>query len=298
MAVYKHKRRTERELLITNNPIDRPGGNQYPSVKLPVKSAEFGKNWNGALVAPFGSTVKLWISEINMDFSMSGSTGQSRYRRQYYPKSFNQPSILVRGQMPNQFEYNRLATFVRECHFESLTGNRFLYAKKANQSRAAAKASSASLNTIKLLIKDAGSVGKIRRNLKGGHKGLVFEGYIKNIAAGAVKFNFAPEFEFEFVNASSYLNGAVGIYEDTLVSGSQLMNWNDQLKKYSYGQQKFASSAPSKKSSKPVNELKEPDTRVQDRVLSTLKAPVRIVPVPWDPNPGIDSNNIFNTFRK
>jgi hypothetical protein len=52
---------------------------------------------------------------------------------------------------------------------------------------------------------------------------MKLEGYIKTIAAGAVKFNFAPAYQIEFIVAAS--DGAVGIYEDKLSAGSALVDW-------------------------------------------------------------------------
>ena len=260
MSAYKYRRRSEKELQIINNPIDQPTGTgRFPDVKSPNKSPEMGDNWNGALVSPFGQRVALWVDDINMNFQMTGTTGQSRYRRQFYPKSFNQASIIVHGQMPNEFEYNRLAAFVRECHYESLTGNQFLYKKKRGFPGGVTRNASASLQTIKFMLRRSprqmGREGQIRKNVKGAHSQLIFEGYIKTISAGAMKFNYAPE--FEFVIAASYLTGKTGIYNDTLVSGSNITSWNDQLKKYGYGQQKFVSnsgsrSAPSRSNNTPA----------------------------------------------
>ena len=256
---YQQKNKPNPELKILHNSSETG----Y-AVKLPNKRAGEGSHksdWNAALVAPFGTELKMWVSDVQMDFSMTGSTGQSRYRKQYYPKSFNQPTIIVKGQMPNQFEYNRLAAFVRECHLEALTKNRFLYSKHRTDPRKAIKTSNTVLQVVTLLIKSSpprmGPLNKTRRNVKGAHRAMILNGYIKNIAAGAAKFSFAPEFQFEFVIASSYLDkNTTGIYDDVLVDGSQLENWNDQLKKYNYGQQKFASSKSSRK--KPTNELSSP----------------------------------------
>ena len=248
---YQQKDKPNPELKILHNSAEAG----Y-AVKLPNKRAGEGShknNWNAALVAPFGTQLKMWVSDIQMDFSMTGSTGQSRYRKQYYPKSFNQPTIMVKGQMPNQFEYNRLAAFVRECHLEALTKNRFLYSKHRTDPRKAIKTSNTVLQVVTLLIKPSpsrmGALNKTRRNVKGAHRAMILNGYIKNIAAGATKFNFAPEFQFEFVVASSYLNkNTTGIYDDVLVDGSKLESWNDQLKKYGYGQQKFVSKTRQTKS--------------------------------------------------
>jgi|GEM_PF-3074247 len=278
---YKQTKRNEQELQILNNSNSESGYR----VKSPNKSAEQGDNWNAILSAAFGTDLKLWVYDVNMDFSISGSTGQSRYRREFYPKSFNQPTMTVKGQMANQFEYNRLAAFVRETHLEALTSNSSLYITKQRQGRPkVSNTASSSLQTVKLLIrrspKQMGGVGKIRRNLKGAHRDIVLEGYIKNITAGAMKFNFAPEFQFDFIVAASYLTGSVGIYDEDLVVGSQLMNWNDQLKKNNYGQQKFVSNQSSTaEPAAPANEIGPPtDKTVKNTTLSAFYSKVPVQP--------------------
>lgn len=222
------------------------------AVNIPGVTADNDKSWNGALIAPFGAYIKLWITEVQMDFSVTGTVGQSRYRRQFFPKAFNQPKVMVKGVMPNQKEYNRLAAFIRETHFEAVTGNIDLYSAKARQSSKNKVRSSASLQTISLIIKDAGQVNKQNplRSVKGGHKAMQMDGYIKSISAGATQFNFAPEFNFQFVPASSKLTGSIGIYEDTLDAGSELSSWMDMFSKNAIDVNNFNSNQST--NSKPV----------------------------------------------
>jgi hypothetical protein len=216
-----------KELRILNNQSDSGYATGIPNI-----SAENNKTWNAALIAPFGAYVKLWVTEVQMDFSVSGVVGQSRYRRQFFPRSFNQPKVMVSGTMPNQKEYNRLAAFIRECHFEALTGDQNLYAAKDNQSQKSKRSSSQSIQTITLVIKDAGLINRksAPRNIKGGHKAIQMDGYIKMISSGAVRFNFAPNFNFEFIPVSSKVSGSLGIYEDAMEDGSEIMAWMDIFK--------------------------------------------------------------------
>jgi hypothetical protein len=235
-GVYKQRDKYgSKELKILENKSSAGGD----MVNLPKRSADTSETWNAVLVAPFGAYLKLWATEIKMDFSLSGTVGQSRYRRQFFPRSFNQPVVTVSGRMPNQKEYNRLAAFVRECHFEAVTGNQDLYdnkerfdAKSSKKIKKGRKNSSASLQTITLMIKDAGALNRkgAPRNTKGGHKPIILDGYILNISAGAVKFDFAPDFQFEFLPAQSRMNANVGIYEDQMDYGSDLASWMDIFK--------------------------------------------------------------------
>lgn len=205
----------ESPLEILNNPLDTGYG-----VKTKHTTASESSTWNGVLITNTNVELRLWIEEAQMDFSMSGSAGQSRYRNQFYPKAFNQPVMKVRGRMPNQYEYNKLASFIRESHYDALNQtNRDIGANVIANPTYDKK-------TIKFFIKNAGGENnQPKRNLKGGHLAMGYQGYIKSIAAGATKFQFAPEFEFEFVIASSIDTGEVGIYRDDLTQGSRIMSW-------------------------------------------------------------------------
>lgn len=210
---------TESPLEILNNPI-----NTGYYVDKPNKSADKSETWNGVLITTSGQELKLWIEDLRLNFSMSGTMGQSRYRKQFYPKAFNQPSMMVRGKMPNQYEYNKLAAFIRESHFDALNQTNRKTVSDGTKATFDKK-------TVTLRIKNAGEGPRPKRNLKGGHIVLAFEGYIKNIEAGAEKFQFAPDFQFEFVVAGSKDTGSIGIYKDDVVQGSKIMSWMDVFKK-------------------------------------------------------------------
>lgn len=254
----------QNELQVLNNSSETGYG-----VALPKVSAENSSTWNAALLDNASRAFKMWVHEISMDFGLSGITGQSRHRRQFFPTSFNQTSVSVQGQMPNQMEYNKLAAFVRESHAIALRPNLATYQMSKNsQDKNQRRVSSTQPELLKLYINPyepkkkgnalkqdgqspTGAFKNKHKNIKGHHKQLIFEGYIKNITSGAERFNFVPQFKFDFIVAQAYLGNNNGIYDDTLDAGSQLMDWTTQLRTYGFGQQTFASSAPAQGGSKP-----------------------------------------------
>jgi len=180
-------------------------------VTTPDRDPAKNDTWNMMISDPLNQKVYLWVHEINIDFSMSGSVGQSRYRRQFFPKSFNQPVMNVKGQCANQYQYNVLSSFMRESHYQSLKNS--------------------GSPTVQILLKGAGKRGKNKqRSIKGGHKGLIFQGYLNNFDAGAMKFNYAPEFSFDVILATSVLTGDIGIYSDVSNTGSQTVGWMSMFK--------------------------------------------------------------------
>lgn len=183
-------------------------------------------NWNVQLIKLNNKYLNLWVEEASVDFSMSGKTGQSRYKREFYPHSFNEPTLRLVGKMPNQREYNKLAAFVRESHSEALHGSTNTTETSREQQKV--------YPTVTLLMKSTDFLRQAQpRTQKGAHRGMKLEGYIKSIAAGATKFEFAPAFEIQFVVAAA--NGTVGIYEDTLVAGSQIKSWMTLFKVNQFG---------------------------------------------------------------
>jgi len=240
---YDHKSGyVKPELQILNN-SSRTG---Y-AVNTPNSRADKSSTYNGVLMDYYGKTIKLWITDVSADFSLSGTTGQSRYRRQFYPKAFNQPSLSIVGRTANQAEYNRLAAFFRETHSAALTDDKSLYERQSGKSKKIVSKSSTSPQLVKFLIRRSGkNFINPKRNLKGSHQDMLLEGYVTSIAAGATKFNFAPEFQFNFIVAQSYDTAKIGIWSDELEIGSQLSSWMDQFKNKGFGQQKFASSPSTK----------------------------------------------------
>lgn len=194
------------------------------AVSSPNASANDKTNWNVQLIKLNKKYLNLWVDSAGIDFSLSGNTGQSRYKREFYPHSFNEPTLVMRGRMPNQREYNKLAAFVRESHSEALNVNRN-YNEKSGGTKP--------YPTVTLIMKSNVQQKGQPRNQKGGHMGMKLEGYIKSIAAGNQKFDFAPEFEIQFIVAAS--DGTVGIYEDTLDAGSQTISWMTLFKEHHFG---------------------------------------------------------------
>ena len=205
-------------------------------VTTPDKDPMDSTTWNMVLTKPNKESFYLWVEEIGIDFSMSGSYGQSRYRNQFFPKSFNQPTLNVKGRAPNQYQYNLFANFIREAHYEALK-----YSSTPSAPGRTYGAGNHPLPTVRVALKDAGKISpKNQSNVKGGHRGLIFEGYLQSVAAGAVRHEFIPSFEFNVVLASSVMTGNIGIYEDTLSTGSAIYDWmtlfkNNQFSGKGYG---------------------------------------------------------------
>lgn len=206
------------------------------AVNIPNVSANDSENWTARLIKPNNKYLNLWIEEASIDFSVSGTFGQSRWKREFFPRSFNQPILKLSGHMPNQKEYNKFAAFVRESHSEALSINPFTGTNATERTTIKTKtypnAPDIPLPTVSLIMKKDVIEGRLR-NQKGGRRGMKLEGYIKSIKAGAERFQYAPEFMIEFVIAAS--DGNIGIYSDNLIAGSKITDWMTLFKENHFG---------------------------------------------------------------
>jgi len=204
------------------------------AVNIPNVDPNERNNWTVQLIKPNRKYLNLWVEEMSIDFSISGSTGQSRWKREFFPRSFNQPTLMMTGFMPNPREYNKLAAFVRESHSEALNINRN-YSETSGGNTNTYKNSSIPLPTVTLLTNPRKTFGR-SRNQKGGRRGMKLEGYIGSINAGAERHQQAPQFQIEFIIASS--DGSVGIYDDRLDAGSKITDWMRLFQKDFLGAQR------------------------------------------------------------
>lgn len=198
-------------------PWDKGGRYEIPDI-----SADKSDTWNMVMTNPAKKNLYLWVDDIEINFSMQGSFGQSRWRRQFFPMAANAPVMTVSGIAPSQKQYASLNMFMREAHYQAL---KYSSTQKA-EGRSYGGSKQYPLPTVRFALKPAGKKNSDNQgNTKGGHQALIFEGYLKNIEAGVTKFQFARQFQFQVVLAASTMNGNIGIYEDTLSTGSDVLSW-------------------------------------------------------------------------
>lgn len=215
------------------NPIDQGRG-------VYRKNADPRENGaNGRMTNQKGEEIDFFIEEIESSFSMTGSTAQSRNVREFMPHNIVQPVIKVTGIAPSNFEYNRMAGFVRASQYFAVNygeDTREVLTTSGKKVRT---------ETVRLWIKNGqapkvwngsktkgGEGGAEGRHVKGVHVPWQVEGYIKSMRAGGERFNYAPKFEFEFYVAQSIFKQGdtnMGMWEDTRVYGAELKPWLDWI---------------------------------------------------------------------
>lgn len=218
-------------------PYDRGTGVRLPDVE--AGKDKHGNTWNASLIGPTGDSVALWLYEIEVGFELGGTTAQSRRVRQFFPHSFSQVKMQVRGTAPNNYQYNRLSSFVRMTQYWALFGDNFArFQRQIGQPVSNRHYSDGTtVPTTRLQIRGNHDGNQIPngKTIKGPNRPWIVEGYIKSIAAGASRFEFAKDYEFEFEIAYSTQNGTVGIFEDSRARGQKILSWMDVFKKHHFG---------------------------------------------------------------
>lgn len=147
--------------------------------------------------------VYLWVYEVQTGFSMSGTRGQSFRTRSFFPRNFVQPSFTVMCQSPNQENYANVIEFMRDAQTDIDSNINLAIVSR-------------SLYT--------------GYNLKGAHEDNEMEGYIKTIPRTHNRFDYAPNFRFEFV-VERFL--APATWADKPVGNKVLPSWKDVIQEKS-----------------------------------------------------------------
>jgi hypothetical protein len=253
MGEYDHTQYSSGKVYPLQNPIKRGYGVADPDINPADRQA------NARMTNQKGEDIDFWVEEITANFAMTGSTAQSRNVRQFIPHNVVQPTITVSGRAPNQFQYNRMASFVRASHYTAL--------HQGEQIRETITPGGKKIKseTVRLLVRNGSQPGvwnaqrtkkrdgdRRGKRVKGIHVPWLVEGYIKSMKAGGERFNPAPQFQFEFfVAESTFKQGNInmGMWEDVRVYGSELKPWLDWISKSG----NFVTVKPDKASSDNLN---------------------------------------------
>jgi hypothetical protein len=187
-----------------NIPIDKGHGVQHRA-----RSREHTTHTSAALTNQAGDYIALWVYEVEAAFELAGSRAQSAGFRSFYPHNFVQPKLTVRGQTVNNFEYNKLSEFIRETQRKAV-----YYDTRGLDAP-----------VIGFTIYKGGV--NTARGTKGSHQQLDLDGFIPAFGRGARRFEFAHEFEFDFIVTRS----VSGLMKDEAYKARKLKSWAEIVTK-------------------------------------------------------------------
>lgn len=142
--------------------------------------------------------VDFFVTKISIDVGLAGSTGQSRFTRDFYPHNMVMPSFAVEGQCMDQNDYGTLVEFVHQAQQKGVYDGTLLQ------------------------LDVAGNGLSVRRPImKGSHKPIHAQGFIRNMPRKHERFVYAPTFNFSFVVSTMF----EGIYKESTASSPEQESW-------------------------------------------------------------------------
>jgi hypothetical protein len=173
-------------------PYDR--GYDVASIPQPDRAA------NAILVdLDTNERVPLWIFDVQTNFALAGSTGQSADTRTFFPRNFVQPTFAVQGQA-TQYQVGAYAEFVRKLQLKAVQKG-----------------------TLARLTIPGGGVRRGHSGTKGTHAGLSAQGYVRSFGRIHEQGRYVVDYSFDFVVSrmeSSLFNEQAG-------NAYQLATWLD-----------------------------------------------------------------------
>jgi hypothetical protein len=187
---------------------------------------------NGAL-SNSREKVLFFVNEIKIDLGISGSTGQGRRTRDFYPHNIIMPSYVVEGHCLDQQDYGTLVEFVHKLQQEAV-GN----VRAGNLTQ---------LDVLK------GGIKTRRPIMRGVRKPICAQGFVEEIGRTYKAGTYAPTFTFNVVVAFEFtgLYRQIGGYEPTQESWWEILQG---MKPYTSQVEKSETA----KNSKPTSTTQEP----------------------------------------
>lgn len=136
---------------------------------------------NGFLQNFTGQRVGLWVNQVESSFELAGQTAQGPVQRDFYAHNLTQPSITIGGQTPNNYEYNRLADFIRHSQLDALG------------------LGPAPAYVLKLFVSAGRAAIPKRPTMRGPHGEINADGFVDTAAKGGLRFVTAHDYTFQFV---------------------------------------------------------------------------------------------------
>lgn len=81
------------------------------------------KNLAAKAVSPYLMNTYLFITDVATGWTLSGDYGQAPLARTFFPQNLTQNQIAIQGQVANQYEYDKLVSFVEHHHVTAINAD-------------------------------------------------------------------------------------------------------------------------------------------------------------------------------
>ena len=211
--------RPDPNIIGPHNPSDRG----YDAVHRQKLTEEAKTGYNASLTNQKGEVIKLWVTDVEAQFGLTGQVAQSRRIQQFFPRHMSQPIVMIKGVTASNKGYQDLSSFIRTAQVYSISERSFF--DKQDYNKIVVGQSTYYDPTVRLAIYAGGT--NTQRNHKGAHAAWILNGFIKNMKAGAERHVYATEYSFEFI--SLYGDGG-RVWKDDIARFNQIASWADIFK--------------------------------------------------------------------
>lgn len=135
------------------------------------------------------SSVYLFVTDIELGWTVSGDYGQSKGYRTFYPKNLHQTPVQITGVVANQYEYDRLVEFVSKHHRNVIQDATYVCNFK--------------LFPFRILLNPESGKPPIYRWVV---RPMNFDGVVMAMDAGHERFKNAPTWSIQFMVTYDYLS--------------------------------------------------------------------------------------------
>jgi hypothetical protein len=166
-----------------------------PQISLARRNAAY-KRANGRLTdgSP-GYQYPMFITSVAIDIALAGSTAQSQWTRDFYPRNFTLPSFQISGQALDNEDYGILCEFVHQAQHKTLAGGW----QNLMQFNVAGGAFYGGKRKTGLAVTGSDGVSHYNQTLRGGHKPILCKGMVTTMQRTHSAFDFAPAYQFGFI---------------------------------------------------------------------------------------------------
>lgn len=222
-------------------PISQPVANGYDIAAARLSSSRRAVALNSAnsiLTSPVGGDnyqMSLFITDVQMDSQLVGTTAQAQLTRDFYPHNFVQPTIQCTGVSIDQEDFGMLCEFIHAAqHYAIENGQTGLtqlfiagrnnpspYGNAFNRGISGNRPRNSANRNVSVSGASSGAMNGTwwNQNIKGTHQPILAQGYVNSMPREHQQFEYVVQWELDFI-VTVMLDG---IYTDQSLNAASLL---------------------------------------------------------------------------